>query len=176
MIPVSYQIHIKKEVLKFSSAHMTVFPDGTKESLHGHNYATDVTLKIRDNSLASFVSFSYFKKLLEQLCSQWHSKVLIAKNCPFIQIQKQDLHEIDFLLCGKHYVFPMEDVELLPLENISVECLTELFCKTFASQIKEDLIGKVILGVQVRIEETPGQGATIALDFSEGSTQKASSR
>jgi hypothetical protein len=39
-----YRIYIRKEALKFSAAHMTVFPDGTKERLHGHNYRTEVIL------------------------------------------------------------------------------------------------------------------------------------
>ena len=30
-------IHIRKDHLKFAAAHMTVFPDGGKECLHGHN-------------------------------------------------------------------------------------------------------------------------------------------
>ena len=34
----SYEIRIRKEALKFAASHMTVFPDGTKEALHGHNY------------------------------------------------------------------------------------------------------------------------------------------
>jgi 6-pyruvoyltetrahydropterin/6-carboxytetrahydropterin synthase len=44
------QIHIRKENIKFSSAHMTVFPDGTKEALHGHNYQVELTLELKDSS------------------------------------------------------------------------------------------------------------------------------
>ena len=39
------RLHIRKEALKFSAAHMTVFPDGTKESLHGHNYRTKALIE-----------------------------------------------------------------------------------------------------------------------------------
>jgi hypothetical protein len=33
-----WSILIDKEYLKFSCAHFMIFPDGTKERLHGHNY------------------------------------------------------------------------------------------------------------------------------------------
>ena len=34
-----HRIFTGKDVHKFSSAHMTVFPDGSKERLHGHNFS-----------------------------------------------------------------------------------------------------------------------------------------
>ena len=36
-----HRIFVGKDVHKFSSAHMTVFPDGSKERLHGHNFMVD---------------------------------------------------------------------------------------------------------------------------------------
>ena len=37
-VGVKHRISIAREQYKFSCAHMTVFADGTKERLHGHNY------------------------------------------------------------------------------------------------------------------------------------------
>jgi hypothetical protein len=34
----THRVLVAREQYKFSCAHMTVFPDGTKERLHGHNY------------------------------------------------------------------------------------------------------------------------------------------
>ena len=34
----SWSIDIQKEYFKFSAAHFLIFPDGTAERLHGHNY------------------------------------------------------------------------------------------------------------------------------------------
>ena len=33
-----WSIDIYKEYLKFSAAHFLIFPDGSAERLHGHNY------------------------------------------------------------------------------------------------------------------------------------------
>ena len=47
-----HRIFVGKDVHKFSAAHMTVFRDGTKERLHGHDYRTEVAIEFRGASLA----------------------------------------------------------------------------------------------------------------------------
>jgi hypothetical protein len=39
----SWSIQIDKDYLKFSAAHFLIFPDGTAERLHGHNYKVYAT-------------------------------------------------------------------------------------------------------------------------------------
>ena len=159
-----YQLNLRKESFKFSSAHMTVFPDGSpygpKESLHGHNFQVEVNLDLNDASLERFVSFSYFKKLIEKICREWHSKVLLARQCPKMQTLQENSNEIEILLCGKRYVFPAEDVLFLDVENITSELLSYAFFKTFHSRLDPNLLSQSICGISVRIEEVPGQGAT----------------
>ena len=50
-----FRIDIARELFKFSCAHMTVFPDGTKERLHGHNYYVGVTLALSDAGRSEFL-------------------------------------------------------------------------------------------------------------------------
>ena len=40
-----WAIHMHKEYFKFSCAHFLIFPDGSKERLHGHNYGVEVTVR-----------------------------------------------------------------------------------------------------------------------------------
>ena len=49
---MKHRIVIAREQYKFSCAHMTVFPDGTKERLHGHNYTIAVALEVDQIGLA----------------------------------------------------------------------------------------------------------------------------
>src|SRR5689334_14368354 len=99
-------IHLRKEALKFSSAHMTVFPEGTKEALHGHNYTTEITIELKSTTLADLVSFSVFKKIAKELCDTWDEKVLLPSKCPHFQIKSHTAQEIEFVLCKKRYVIP----------------------------------------------------------------------
>ena len=160
MSPYPYTITIRKEAFKFSSAHMTVFPDGTKEALHGHNYSTEVAFDLKDISLKNMIPFSDFKKLIKEICDEWDEKVLLPTNCPFLEFITQTETELEFLLCHKRYVLPREDVALLPLDNITAETLSKEFCLTLLKQLSGPLLTKALSGVRVRIDESPGQGAT----------------
>ena len=62
-------IHIRKDHLKFAAAHMTVFPDGGKESLHGHNYQVELTVELTEPGLARMLSYEVFKQALKTVCN-----------------------------------------------------------------------------------------------------------
>ena len=40
-----WAIHLHKENFKFSAAHFLIFPDGSAERLHGHNYRVFVEIE-----------------------------------------------------------------------------------------------------------------------------------
>ena len=42
-----WSIEVEKEYLRFSAAHFLIFPDGSAERLHGHNYRVYVALEAR---------------------------------------------------------------------------------------------------------------------------------
>ena len=49
-----WSILIEKEYLKFSCAHFLIFPDGSKERLHGHNY--QVTAEVDGNLVGALLA------------------------------------------------------------------------------------------------------------------------
>src|SRR5256885_1048746 len=101
---------------------MTVFPDGTKERLHGHNYTVAVAIEVDRVDLAAMIPFSPVKAALAALCAAWKERVLVAENNPHLRIVRDD-SELEFTLCGERYVMPRGDALLLPIDNISVEAL-----------------------------------------------------
>ncbi|MCU0693405.1 MAG: 6-carboxytetrahydropterin synthase, partial [Polyangiaceae bacterium] len=46
----SYKLFVAKDEHKFSCAHMTIFADGTKERLHGHNFRASIAVTIDANT------------------------------------------------------------------------------------------------------------------------------
>lgn len=158
-------IHIRKESIKFSSAHMTVFPDGSKEALHGHNYQLELSLELKDSDFKKMISFSRFKDCLRKLAGNWDEKVLLAENCPFWELSSRTKKEIEFKLCKKRYVLPLDEVELLPLENISSETLALHFLKEFVKEFGEKELKKHVNHLSLRIDESPGQGASAVITF-----------
>jgi 6-pyruvoyltetrahydropterin/6-carboxytetrahydropterin synthase len=155
-----YRIHVKRDRFKFSCAHMTVFPDGKKERLHGHNYYLSMTVELTDIRFESMIDFGPIKEALGALCSAWKERTLLATDNPHFVLVREDDEEIEFRLCGRRYVLPREDVLLLPIDNAAVEPLSAHACERLVDGLADTLDPQVVHAVEVTIEENPGQGAT----------------
>jgi 6-pyruvoyltetrahydropterin/6-carboxytetrahydropterin synthase len=156
---VQHRISIEREQYKFSCAHMTVFSDGTKERLHGHNYTIAVALEVSTIELAKMIPFAPLKDAMRELCAAWKEHVMLAADNPHFTIVRDEAHaggELEFTLCGERYVLPRGDALLLPIDNISVEALAAHVAQLFAAK----LATPTVLALEVTIEESPGQGAS----------------
>jgi 6-pyruvoyltetrahydropterin/6-carboxytetrahydropterin synthase len=155
---VKHRIAIAREQYKFSCAHMTVFADGSKERLHGHNYTIAVALEVPRIDVANMVPFAPIKAALGDLCTTWKEHVLLAARNPYFHVVRDDA-ELEFTLCGERYVLPRRDALLLPIDNISVEALAA----HVAAELAATLAGLGATSLEVTIEESPGQGASCAV-------------
>jgi len=160
-----HRIYVGKDAHKFSAAHMTVFPDGTKERLHGHNFQVTVALDLTEIGFKSFLDFGVVKAALNAQCKEWDDRLLLAEHCPFFKVSKGSSSELDFTLCGKRYVVPSDEVVLLPLENIATETLAQEFCHRFKDRLDPKLLGTLITGIEVHITESRGQGGVYTLEL-----------
>ena len=153
---MKHRIAIAREQYKFSCAHMTVFADGTKERLHGHNYTIALALDVDSVALQAMIPFAPVKAALGELCAMWKEHVLLAANNPFFEIVRDD-RELEFTLCGERYVMPRHDALLLPIDNISVEALAAHVAELLAARLAGMAHARTLT---VTIEESPGQGAS----------------
>ena len=158
-----HRITIARPQYKFSCAHMTVFADGKKERLHGHNYTVAVALDVASVELAAMIPFAGIKASLEALCQGWKEHLLLPERCPFLKILRDEGAggELELTLCGKRYVVPREDALLLPVDNVSVEALAAHIAALLGEQIGK--LSPNVLALEVTIEEVPGQGASCSL-------------
>ena len=140
---------------------MTVFPDGTKERLHGHNYTIALAVDVERIELASMIPFAPIKAALAELCSGWKEHVLLATKNPFFVLLRDEA-EIEFTLCNERYVMPRQDALLLPIDNISVEALAAHVAELLRARIAI-LDAPQVRSLEVTIEESPGQGASCTL-------------
>jgi 6-pyruvoyltetrahydropterin/6-carboxytetrahydropterin synthase len=160
-----WKISLSKDAHKFSSTHLTIFPDGTKEALHGHNYQVSLNLQLAEISFKKMLPFSPLKKTLKSICDTFDEKILIAEKNPFVTVVINGGAELEFKACGKRYVFPKDEVVLLALENITVELLakevSDRFWRGFCADPNVSSECKALVtGLEVCIEETLGQSAT----------------
>lgn len=155
-----HRIFVTKDVLKFSSAHMTVFPDGTKERLHGHNFQVMLEFELHTTRLASLLDFGVVKQTLAQVCQALDQRLLLGSRCPALELIRQEAGEVEFTLCGKRYVIPEEEVALLPLENIVVETLAEELAFRLVALLGAHLKREVVAAMVVTVSESAGQGGS----------------
>lgn len=140
---------------------MTVFPDGTKERLHGHNYTVAVALEVERVDLPAMIPFQHVKRALGELCAAWKERVLVATQNPRFELVRDDGVELEFRLCGERYVLPRGDALLLPIDNISAEALAG----HVAEILRPSLAGPHVQALEVTVEESPGQGASCCLSL-----------
>lgn len=160
-----HRIFVGQDQHKFSVAHMTVFPDGSKERLHGHNFNVSVALDLRHVSLESFLDLGILKRAIDAQCREWNERLLLPERSPKIVFARRDDHEVDFTLCGKRYVVPAEDAVILPVDNVVVENLSILFAHRLVERMGDTLRRDVVAGVEVDVREARGQGGSYYLAF-----------
>ena len=161
---MKHRISIAREQYKFSCAHMTVFPDGSKERLHGHNYTIAVAIDVDTVALAAMIPFTPIKQALSELCAAYKERVLLAEQNPHFVVVRDDVaaRELEFTLCGERYVLPRGDVLLLPIDNISVEALAQHVATILKTKLAV-LAAPHVRALEVTVEESPGQGASCTL-------------
>lgn len=152
-------LHLFKQNFKFSSAHFLIFDAKSAEKLHGHNYQVRVDLvcpsEVQTSAQGYFVDFNVFKKTIKARCDEWdemlllpgrHPEMLITSKPPSLEVRFRD----------RFYVFPENEVRLLPVSNTSVEQLSRLLAEDLMRSFKS----YGVQSVRVRVEETRGQGAS----------------
>jgi len=158
MAASSHRIFVAKDGFKFSCAHLTVFPDGRKERLHGHNYFVEVAVDLAEVSFERMIDFGPLKQAVTDVCLDWRERTLLAADNPHFTVVRDADGELEFTLCGQRYVLPREDALLLPVDNTAVEQLAVLVTDRLIERAA--LPTGLALGIEVTVSESPGQGST----------------
>ena len=167
-----HSIWIDSERFKFSAAHMTVFPDGRKERLHGHNFQLGARIYVRSVGLAELLDFGLLKGALTDVCGALDERVLLPLHNPYLRVSVEDAApdgagpgagRARVVVRHKEgeYVLPRADVVLLPLDNISSEQLAVYCHGRLVSWLRARLppeIAATVEEVSVTVSERPGQG------------------
>jgi 6-pyruvoyltetrahydropterin/6-carboxytetrahydropterin synthase len=160
MTRTPHRLFLGKDQHKFNAAHMTVFPDGTKERLHGHNFHVTVAIDLRDVSFEALLDFGVVKRAVEECCAAWNERLILAERCPFFRIVRREAGELEFTLCGRRYVVPEDEVVLLPVDNVVCETLSMAAADALLARLGHALRPGIAAGIEVGVTESLGQGAT----------------
>jgi 6-pyruvoyltetrahydropterin/6-carboxytetrahydropterin synthase len=152
----SWSIQIHKDYLKFSAAHFLIFPDGTAERLHGHNYKVYVELHTDLDQHGLVVNFKEIKPLVRALCDELDEHLLIPAQHPVLTATRVG-EAVEIRYRERHYLIPADEVILLPIGNSSAENLAAWFGRTLRERMQPRWPGLRVRRLSIGVEETPGQ-------------------
>ncbi|OGT51766.1 MAG: hypothetical protein A3E84_05180 [Gammaproteobacteria bacterium RIFCSPHIGHO2_12_FULL_42_13] len=119
-------LYFKRGKLKFSAGHFTIFSATHRESLHGHNYSLEIKMVAQFGAPGIVKDYREIEQTIISLCQRLNWRFLLPTQSPYLRIQQDDEHyEITFN--GKSMWLLQSDVVLLPLENITLETLSQWF-------------------------------------------------
>lgn len=154
-----FRVKVYKEYFDFAAAHFITFL-GRCETIHGHNYRVEVELDGQTGPDGFVYNFSDLKPLVRQLCSSLDHKMLLAAHNPHIKYKQQG-EELEVTFAKRRYLFPLDEVAMLPINNTTAEELAQYLLK----QLKAAIIAQnrpeqtTLTKIEVAVEEQPGQSA-----------------
>jgi len=153
----AWSISIHKDYLKFSAAHFLIFPDGSAERLHGHNYKVYVDVETDLDAHGLVVNFKEIKPLIRELCDQLDEHVLMPGEHPVLTCVEVDDGGLEIRYRERRYLIPRDEVIVLPISNTSAENLATWVGRELQERISSRLPQVQVRALSVAIEETPGQ-------------------
>ncbi|MGI9515605.1 MAG: 6-pyruvoyl trahydropterin synthase family protein [Pirellulaceae bacterium] len=153
-----FEVVLEKQTLIFSAAHFITFGDNVCESIHGHNYRVACRIGGQLDSLHAYViDFIWLRDALHRITQTLDHKVLLPDRHPSIEV-RQDNNEFEVTFEERRWVFPSQDVMLLPVDNTTAERLAEYIAGELLEQL-DQIEGLQPEKVAVGVDENEGQWA-----------------
>lgn len=151
-----FKVSVDKDYLVFAAGHFITY-DGVCETLHGHNYRTRVEIEGELDENQIVLDFGKLKTVMRRLVDELDHKMLLPLDNPRINV-RQEVDEIHVRYGKRRYVFPKDDVVLLPVANTTAE----LLARHLAQRLKVELgatDSTNLSSIIVEVEESFGQSA-----------------
>lgn len=152
-----WSIRIQKDYLKFSAAHFLIFPDGTAERLHGHNYKVYVEVESNLDPHGLVLNFKEIKPLVREVCDRLDEHVLIPGRHPVLVATRGEDGSTEIRYRERSYRIPSDEVLILPVSNTSAENLAWYVGQEVVAGLRARFPALVLKRITVGVEETPGQ-------------------
>lgn len=152
-----WSIELEKEYFKFSAAHFLIFPDGSAERLHGHNYRVFVEVDGALSEHGLVIDFKAIKPVVRALLDELDEHLLLPGEHPVLTVGELPGGELEVRYLERRYVVPTDDVIVLPINNTSSENLATFLGRELRRRIEERFPRVELRRLRVAVEETSGQ-------------------
>jgi 6-pyruvoyltetrahydropterin/6-carboxytetrahydropterin synthase len=153
----SWSIDLQKESFKFSAAHFLIFPDGSAERLHGHNYRVRVQVGADLSPFGLVLDFKAVKPVVREICDRLDEHWLVPGEHAELRATPRKDGTTEVRYRDRVYSAPTEDVLVLPINNTSSENLAAWFGRELAAELERRFPEVPVTRLRVGVEETTGQ-------------------
>ncbi|MFP6686567.1 MAG: 6-carboxytetrahydropterin synthase [Polyangiaceae bacterium] len=153
----SWAIHMDKEYFKFSCAHFLIFPDGSKERLHGHNYHVDVEIQGDLTERGLVIDFILVKPIIRELCDSLDEHWLIPAEHPELKFEERADGHTEVTYRDASYLAPSDEIIALPINNTSAENLSTWMGSELRRRLTERFGATQVRKLRLAVSETSGQ-------------------
>ena len=152
-----WSISVDKEYLKFSVAHFLIFPDGSQERLHGHNYRVTLELEAALDAHGLVLDFIEVKPVIRELCDELDEHWIIPGTHPVLThvVRADGVMEVRYR--DSYYAAPAGDCIVLPINNTSAENLSAWIGREMLKRLRDRFPHLKVHAMSLAVEETPGQ-------------------
>jgi 6-pyruvoyltetrahydropterin/6-carboxytetrahydropterin synthase len=148
-------LDVAKEGIGFSAAHFSIL-EGGSERIHGHNYRVALRAAGTVRGDGTLVDFAALKAALRAECADLDHRMLLPAECPAVAIESELDGHLAVREGDRRFLFPAAEVRVLPVPNTTCECLAAWLLGRVRARL-----GRLPVRLEVRVEESPGQGATV---------------
>ena len=152
-----WSIDLDKESFRFSAAHFLIFPDGTSERLHGHNYRVRVEVAAALSAHGLVIDFRRVKPVVRDLLGELDEHWIVPGLHPVLRVEPRSDGVTEVRYRELFYCAPSGDVLVLPINNASSENLAGWIGRTLLERLASTFAGVEVTRLRVSVEETPGQ-------------------
>lgn len=140
--------------IRFSACHF--IPRHEKCSrLHGHSYVVRLRLEGDMDDNGMLMDFVVLKKELRSIMSTMDHRTLLPSSSKDVKLTMNS-DSVEVNTCGKHYVFPIEDVVILDISNTTAEEMAKMMVRQMIQDVK---FPTNIRAVSIGLDEERGQTA-----------------
>ena len=161
----TFRIRVEKDYLGFCSGHFITYDGHQCERLHGHNYRARISIEGPVDENFYVLDFVKVKRMMRRICDALDHRVLLPLHNNLLELE-QDEESVSVRYKQRHFLFPKEDVVLLPIPNTTAEMLAQYIC----GQAREELhaLGaERMRAIEVEVEEAIGQAAIYREELSQ---------
>lgn len=152
-----WSIELEKEAFKFSAAHFLIFPDGSAERLHGHNYRVAVELDGALSRHGLVLDFKMAKPVIRALVDELDEHWLVPGEHPVLAVRRLGDGSTEIRYLERRYLAPDADVIVMPMNNLSAENLATWIGRELRRRLEERFPDLSLTRLRCSVEETAGQ-------------------